>query len=196
MQNKMLRINEKAALNASEALSKLIDSRISIRIPGVEVKEISKLSSTIFQEEIVVGIYLPITGDLTGAALLVFPEQTAYELSDILVKRKPGTTRKLSELDKSALKEVGNILSGNYLAVISNLLKIKIIEHVPNFSFGMFGAIMSQVASKFAQEAEKALAVEIEFIFESMKLKGFFYLLFTLDKLNAILESPTDLRIP
>ena len=104
-----------------------------------------------------------------------------------MVKRAPGTTRKLSGLDKSALKEVGNILSGNYLAVLSNMMKIKIIEHIPSFSFDMFGAVISQIITKFAQKVEEALVVEIEFIFEPTILRGYFLMLFELEKIEKIL---------
>ncbi len=191
MRNKMQEINKKAAMKASEALSKLIDRPVNVTIPGAEVKKVQELSPVIDSEDIVAGIHMSVTGDLTGAALLIFPKETAFTLCDLLVKRKPGTTRKLSKLDKSALKEVGNILSGNYLAVMSNTLKIKLIEHVPDFSFDMFGAIVSQIISKFAQEAEKTLIIEIEFAFKPIKIKGYLFLLFMMKDIDAILESPT-----
>ena len=204
-ESRLLQINEQAALTASRTLSKLIDRPVGIEITKTGVKDVEELSPIIDSEEIVAGIYLPITGDVKGAALLIFPKETAFTLSDLLVRREPGTTRKLSELDKSALKEVGNIVSGNYFTVLSNNLQVKIIEHIPSFSFDMFGAIISQIIAKFAQEAEKALVIEVEFIFKpvtpvrspsstsqsgssnEVKLKGYFLLLFRVEELKAIL---------
>lgn len=187
IENIFQEINKIASVNTSKALSKLIGKSVSIEIPNAEVKKVENLSPIISPEEITVGIYLPITGDVKGAALLIFPKETAFTLSDLLVKRVPGTTRKLSELDKSALKEVGNILSGNYLAVLSNMMKIKIIEHIPSFSFDMFGAIISQIITKFAQKVEEAFVVEIEFIFKPTILKGYFLMLFELEKIKNTL---------
>ena len=134
-------------------------------------------------------MYLPITGAVKGATLLVFPRETSFKLSDLLVKREPGTTRRLSEIDKSALKEVGNILSGNYLTIFSNKLQIKIIEHIPQFSFDMFGAITSQILAKFALEVKKALCIEIELIFKPLKLIGYLFILFRPEEIDAILRS-------
>jgi chemotaxis protein CheC len=188
MTNKLKEVNEQAALNASKALSKLTGRRVEVKIAKVEVKKVEELSPIIGTEEIVAGIYLPVTGDVKGASLLIFPKETAFTLSDLLVKRKPGTTRKLSELDESALKEVGNIISGNYFTILSNMLKIKIIEHIPSFSFDMFGAITSQIIAKFAQEAAEALVIAIEFTFEPVTLKGYFLLLLRLEEMKIILR--------
>ncbi|MFB0555601.1 MAG: chemotaxis protein CheC [Phycisphaerae bacterium] len=182
-------VNDEAAASASRALSKLIDKPVDVGISKADVKRVEELSPLIGQEEVVAGIYLPVTGDIKGAALLIFPKETAFTLSDLLVKREPGTTRKLVELDKSALKEVGNIISGSYLTILSNVLQIKIVEHIPNFSFDMFGAIVSQIITDFAQKTENALVIEIEFIFKPETLKGYFLLLFEVEQLKAMLGS-------
>ena len=189
MENKLHEVNEQAAVNASEALSKLIDRQVEVEISKTEVKKVEDLSPLIGPEEMVAGIYFPVTGDINGAALLIFPKETAFVLSDLLVKREPGTTHKLTELDKSALKEMGNIISGNYLTVLTNVLQIKIIEHIPNFSFDMFGAIVSQIITDFAQKTEKALVIEIEFTFKPETFKGYFLLLFEVEQFKAMLGS-------
>ena len=187
MGNKLQEINKQAATNASKALSKLIDRPVSVDILKTEIKKVEKLTPIFGPEEIVAGIYLPVTGDIKGAALLLFPKEIAFTLSDLLVRREPGTTRRLTELDESALKEMGNIVSANYFTVLSNMLQVKIIEHVPSFSFDMFGAIINQIIAKFAQETEKALVIDIEFAFKPAKLKGYLLLLFRLEELEAIL---------
>ena len=184
--NKLSEINKQAALKASEALSKMVEGSIHVEIRGAEVRRIAELSPVIAPEEIVAGIYLSITGELNGASLLIFPKETAFSLSDLLVKREPGTTRKLTELDESALKEVGNIVSGNYFTVLSNMLGVKVIEGLPHFSFDMFGAVTSQILTEFAQDAEEALIVEIEFTFEPVTLRGYYLLLFKVEDFKAI----------
>jgi len=184
---KLQEINKHAALNASRALSKLINRPVDVQVSKAGVKKVEELAPIIGPEEIVAGIYLPVTGDIKGAALLIFSEETAFTLCDLLVKREPGTTRRLSGLDRSALKEVGNIVSGNYLAVFSNMLQVKTIEHVPSLSFDMFGAIVSQIITNFAQKAEKALVIEIEFIFKPVTLKGYFLVLFGLEQIDVVL---------
>lgn len=193
MKNILQEISKQAALSASRALSKLVNRPAKIKISNTSVKRVEELKPIIGSEEIVAGIYLPITGAVKGASLLIFPKEIAFTLSDLLMKRKPGTTRKLTELDKSALKEVGNILSGNYFTIFSNILQVKIIEHIPQFSFDMFGAILGQIISNFANEAEKALIIEVEFSFKPIRLKAYLLLLLRVDEINAILGSLKDL---
>ena len=189
MQEKLKEINKQAAMNASIALSKLINKPVGIEIPKAEVKRVEELRPLLGLGEIVAGIYLPVTGDIKGAALLVIPKESAFTISDLLVKRKPGTTRKLTKLDESALKEVGNIISGNYLTILSNILQIKVIEHLPSFSFDMFGAIVSQIIVEFARKVDKALVIELEFVFKPEILKGYFILLFEVEQFKALIGS-------
>ena len=179
-------INDQAAASASAALSSLCGQDVEVHIARADVLKVSELSPTMSPEAVVAGIYLPVTGAIEGAVLLIIPQDAAFMLCDMLVKRSPGTTRQLTELDKSALKEVGNIVSGNYLAVLSNALDIKVIEHVPNFTFDMFGAIVSQVITDFARDAEAAMVVEVEFRFKPAALKAYLLLLFRFEHVEAL----------
>ena len=136
----------------------------------------------------IVGIYLPIGGDVKGAALLVIPRNTAFALSDMLLKRKQGSTRKLTRLDKAALKEVGNIICGTYFTVFSNMLKIKIIENIPDFSCAMFGAIFSDILARFTSISDEALFVEVNIIFKPKVIKAYFLLFFEPIKMSRLLK--------
>ncbi len=197
MKNKedvLKKVSRTAADKASRVLSKLVDKEINIEVFKAEVKKVYKLDPIIGPEEVVAGIYLPVKGDINGASLLIFPKESAFEMSDLLLKRNSGTTRRLSELDKSALKEVGNIISGSYFSILANMLQIKIVEDVPIFSFDMFGAIVSEIITKFVQKADKALVIEVLFTSKSKKVKGYYLLLFELEQFDAILGSLKSLE--
>jgi chemotaxis protein CheC len=186
---KLNQINKQAALSASAALSKLIGQDVSISMATVEVKKVEEVKPLIGAEEIVAGIYLPVTGAVKGATLLVFPKDSTFILCDLMMKRPVGTTRKLTELDESALKEVGNILSGNYFTALGNKLQIKIIEHIPNFSFDMFGAMATQVTNQFALKTDEALVLQVHFKFRSKEITGYMLLLFELEQIEAIVSA-------
>ena len=171
-------VTREAAENTSKALSKLLNREVGIEFLKVGIKKVDDLCPLIPAEEIVAGILMPVTGDAEGAALLVFPDETALALTEFLMDREPGTSRQLTEFDKSALSEVGNIIVGAYLTVVSNTVAAKLIEHVPEFAYDMFGAIISQVVAKFAEEAEDVFVVEIEFAFPPESLRGYFLLVF------------------
>ena len=188
-ETKLLKMTDEAAKNASNALSKLSGEKVIVEVSKAEVTKIQRKFPDIEPESIVAGIYLPITGEVKGASLLIFPEEIAYTLCDVLVRRKPGTTHKLTELDKSALKEVGNIICGSFLTVFSNTLKVKIVEHVPSLSFDMFGAVVDVIIAEFAQKAKEALVIEVKFVFERADIKGYVVLIFGLEEMKAIIKA-------
>ena len=188
-EGKLVKIINEAARNASKALIKLSGKKVNVEVSKAEIVKIKRKFPDIKPETMVAGIYLPVTGDVKGASLLIFPAKIAYKLCDLLVRRKPGTTRKLTELDKSALKEVGNIICGSFLTVFSNTLKVKIIEHVPEFSFDMFGAVVDVIITELAQGAEDALVIEVKFVFEYAKIKGDVIFVFGLEYMHAIIKA-------
>lgn len=188
-EQKLTKMTDEAAKNASKALTKLCGEKVTVEVSKAEITTIQRKFPDIEPETIVAGIYLPITGEVKGASLLIFPEKIAYTLCDVLVRREPGTTRKLTELDKSALKEVGNIICGSFLTVFSNTLKVKIVEHVPSFSFDMFGAVVDVIIAEFAQKAEDALVIEVKFVFEHANIKGYVVLIFGLEEMKVIMKA-------
>lgn len=188
-------VNTQAVVQASKALSQLINRQVDVEILHADVKKVANLMPLIDPEEMVAGIYLPVSGDANGATLLIFPRKTTVVLSELLIKKEPGTTHTLSELDKSALKEVGNIVSGNYLTVLANVLQIKLVEHTPHFSFDMFGAILSHVITNFATQTDKALVVEVRFAFKSGTfLRSYLLLLFEAEQFESLINSLAELK--
>ena len=185
----LTKMASEAAKKASLALLKLSGEKVSVEFAKVKIGKIQRIFSHMDPESMVAGVYLPVTGEIKGASILLFPKKIAYSLCDELNRRKIGTTRQLSELDKSALKEVGNILCGSLLTVFSNTLKIKMIENVPEFSFDMLGAVVDQIVAQFVQKAEDVLLVEIRFGFEHVKIKGHILLIFGAKEMKVIIEA-------
>jgi chemotaxis protein CheC len=188
MTKKLQQINKLAAENASAGLKKLFKRNITLKIAKAQIKNIRALKPIIDPEEMTVGIYLPITGDVHGASLLVLPRETAFALSSLLLKKKGGTTRALTAMGQAALKEVGNIVCGRYFAVFADQLNIKLIENIPSFSFTMFGAVISDIIANFSEITGEALVIEIEFIFKPKVLKSYFLLLFEPKKMRKFFK--------
>jgi chemotaxis protein CheC len=186
---KLMKMTDEAGRFASVALSKLCNAEVSVEATKIDITKIQRGFQDIERETIVAGIFLPISGEVEGASLLVFPEKTAFALCDLLMKREIGTTHRLSELDISALKEVGNIICGSFLTIFSNTLKIKLVEHVPEFSFDMFGAVVDVIGNQFAQKMEDELLIEVKFVFKHAKITGHVALVFGIAEMKAILDA-------
>lgn len=185
----LTKITKEATKKASLALLKLTADEASVEFTKIEVGKIQRVFSKIDPELMVAGVYLPITGDVKGASLLIFPKEIAYALCNVMVKRKAETARQLTELDKSVLKEVGNIILGSLLTVFSNRLKIKMIEHLPEYSHDMFGALVDQIITQFIQKAEEVLTIELLFNFKNTAhIKGYVFLIFGTEEIKVLIK--------
>jgi chemotaxis protein CheC len=195
IQDKKLReFHEEACLKSSAALARLIGRQAIVDIVNPSVKKVEELTPTIGSDRAVAIVYLPVIGKVEGAALLMLSEETAFDASDLLIKRDPGTTKELTELDKSALQELGNIICGSYFTTLSNYTGIKMIEQAPRLSFDTLETTLEQAVRKLTQNQEDVVALETEFNFTIPAFKGHFFksyflILFQTRHLEVILDS-------
>ena len=184
-------VGHMGAQHAATALSKMVGETVSAKLLAARMTSLADLPALVGDKETMVsGIYLPVTGDLSGSLLMVFPQKSAFLLVDMMFKKKPGTTKELGEMDKSALAEAGNILAGNCLTALSHMLGMHLVEHVPDFAHGMVGALIENVAVAFGQKAERALIIQVELrTEEKVKVVGYFFLLFALKEAHAMLRA-------
>ena len=179
-EKKLEEINTRAAFNISTALSKLFSKSVEVNILKADiVKSLIPIPDFNLNSS-VAGVYLPLSGDVEGAAIIVFPEENAIILSDLLLKKEPGISKKLDELGESTLSEVGNIITGSYFTVIADMMHAKIIEHTPQFKLQKFSELLREVATKFVEKFGMVVAIEMELLFALKTMKV--YLVFLLEQ--------------
>jgi chemotaxis protein CheC len=185
------------AKNASSSLSQLINQSVEMRTLAVRTLRVEKIPEIIgLPEDIVTTIIMEVRGDVNGNMMLIYPQQSAINVADFLAKRELGTTSQLSELDKSALKESGNIISGAFLSAISNYLKINMVESIPDIATDMLKATIDFVLMRFAKrESSEAVAFEIDFELgtapatKEERIKAYFVLLLDVESSAKVLNS-------
>ena len=89
----------------------------------------------------------------------------------------------------SALKELGNIISGAYISSLSSMTNLTINQSIPYLSIDMAGAILSVPAIEFGKLGDKALLIESQFMEDDNDVTGYFILTPTIDSYNKILTS-------
>ena len=176
--------------NAITALSKLLNRKVDMEVPKVKILEFHEVSETLGGAEIpVVGIMLKVTGDLTGNITFILRQKDAATRVHMLMGKPPETDLEFSELEISALKEIGNILTGSYLSALSGLTNLKMMPSIPDLAIDMAGAILSVPAIEFGKIGDKALLIESEFGDEIKAVNGYFILIPTIESYSAILSS-------
>lgn len=146
--------------NAATALANMINKKVNMNVPSVKILDFSGVSAILGGEEIVVsGVYFEVTGDIEGNIMFLLDIKSAKTLTNILMGRD-NKTETLDEMDKSALQEIGNILSGAYISALSSLTGLNIKISVPSLCIDMAGAILSVPAIQFGYIGDKILLVE------------------------------------
>ena len=104
------------------------------------------------------------------------PQKSAFYLVDTLLGKPKGATKTLDGMDESALKEIGNILSGAYLNAFFNFTHISMLPSIPAMTMDMAGAILNVVLVQLGQMGDKAMVIETEFLSEEEGINGHFFL--------------------
>ena len=176
--------------NATTALAKMLNTKIDMKVPKVDLLGFKELPEMIGgAENLVVGILLTLEGNIDGMMMFVVEEASARKILTLLMGTETQCGSGFSEMEESALNEIGNIITGAYLSSLSTLTNMKIIPSIPYMAIDMAGAILSVPAIEFGKIADKALLIETEFGEKETSVNGFFILIPTLESYNVILSS-------
>lgn len=138
-----------------------------------------------------VGIYLSVSGSAPSNILFILPVEKACLLVDMLLNRTAGQTltEGLNDMGKSAMMELGNIISAAFLNAVSMFTKLTFIPSVPALATDMAGAILNGVLAQLGEIADYVLVLETEFQKNSQDIVGYLFLLPEPESLDTILSS-------
>lgn len=176
--------------NATTALSQMINAKVDMKVPKVDLLDFRELPDIVGGAEcIVVGILLELEGEINGMMMFILEKASAHRLVNILMGRNIDNFDDFTEMDLSALNEIGNIISGAYLYSLSTLTNLMIKASVPYMSIDMAGAILSVPAIEFGKVGDRALLIKSQFGEEEEFVDGFFILIPTIESYEKILTS-------
>jgi chemotaxis protein CheC len=177
--------------HAATALSQMVDRRIMISVPHLQVARLEEIPALVDEpESIVVAVMMHVLGDLSGRTLLLLPRASAARLSEILLRREPGSLHAFEELERSALTEAGNILCAAYLNALSDFMGLMLLPSVPSLVIDICAAVLTTTASDFAAELDHVLSIETEFTMDGGEaVAGHFLLLPDIQSLQVILQA-------
>ncbi len=179
--------------NATTALSQMLNQKMDMSVPKVALVPFNEISDVMGSEDqTVVGIMLGFEGDVEGMMMFLFDTKSAHHLVNTLMMRdkEDGVEEgaEFSDMDMSALNEIGNIVSGSYLTAISKLTNLKMISTVPEMTIDMIGALLSVPASEFGKYGDKLLLIQSQFG-ELDFVNGYFLMIPELNSYDMLLES-------
>ena len=172
--------------NATTALAQMLQCKVDMKVPQVRLLDFGEVGTLMGgEEQIMAGIYLCVEGDITGSIMFLLEKDAARHLvSKLMGMELEGDT--FSEMETSALKEIGNIITGAYLNSLSTITNLKIYPSIPDLTIDMAGAILSVPAIEFGTLGDKILLIQTKFT-DDFELNGFFILVPDLESYGKIL---------
>ena len=175
--------------NAMTALSQMLQTKVDMKVPQVRLLEFSEVGEMMGGEELImVGVFLGVEGDITGSMMFMVEEQTARHLIQKITMGMLPSGSEFEEMGLSAMKEVGNIITGAYLNSLSTLTNLKIFPTPPALTVDMAGAILSVPAIQFGIFGDKILLIQSQ-VHDEIQLDGYFILIPDMESYAKILTS-------
>jgi len=174
--------------NATTALAQMLQCKVDMKVPQVKLLSFSEVGILMGgEEQVMAGIYLLVEGDIRGSIMFLLEYHSARNLvAKLMGMQCEG--EEFTEMEMSALKEIGNIITGAYLNSLSTLTGLTIYPSVPDLSIDMAGAILSVPAIEFGTLGDKLLLIQTQFT-DEIELDGYFILIPDMESYDKILNS-------
>ena len=182
--------------HAATSLSKLLNKKIDMKVPDVQIVTFDEMMEMAGgADNIVAGVFLRIEGDVPGSMFFILPLEQATKLVQDMIGDPSVNLAKppYDELSMSALQELGNILSGSYLSSLSDFTKLSLYPSVPALAIDMVGAIVTYGLVEHSQVSDYAIVINTELNGEEITLadtvNGHFFLLPDPDSFAPLFQS-------
>lgn len=183
--------------NASSSLSQLTGADIDVTFPEIEWRTITEVPDAFGDRSAPITVVSMDVKAATeteeislGRLLLLFDIPSAQKLARLLVD-DDADGDPLTPMQESALKETGNILAGNCLSAITDMVDLELRESVPHLKTDILGSIMDNFLLEIAREQDEVLVFRTEFQWEE-SADAYFIFLFNPAGHKRILDRLAD----
>ena len=161
--------------NAATSISQMINSRVDMDVPEVEVMAYDELYQKIIADDVEMHAVLSkIVGDIDGALLFVIADESGQKIAKMMLGSDDNPS---NEIIASAVTELTNILFNSFLRAIGDMLQIQIIASLPISRYDFFGAIISSAYMAFDHYDEQILVIHNEFTYNNENLDASLFLI-------------------
>ncbi|NBD22446.1 chemotaxis protein CheC [Paenibacillus glycinis] len=181
--------------NAATALSRLLDKPVDMNVPTVSLIPFEQVADKVGGfEQVVIAVFLRVEGDAPGNMFFIIDEDSAKRLLRNLLSMDV-QDEGYSEMEYSALGEIGNILAGSYLSSLADFTHLYLSPTVPAIAVDMAGAILSYGLVHYGEMGDSALLIDTTFLEGQEELAGHFFLIpdpESFDKIFSALGVPNE----
>lgn len=140
---------------AGTALSSLLGRSVDLNVPSVRALPLAEAVDAIGDAQAeVTAVVIPIFGDMDAVVVLLFAPEAADTLCALL------GVEATSDVGRSALSEIGNILGTTYVGSIESMTGLQLEPRPPQALTDMLGAIVASVLSVVSGAGDVALVMD------------------------------------
>ena len=151
--------------NAATALSQMMNKQVRITLPEVRIMEYNEAIEWIGgPEEVTAGVLVKMSGDIGGIMLSVQKLELVNVVLNAMLGENIDSYDNLTELERSAMVEIGNIMISTFINALSGLADVNIKLTVPAFAVDMQGAILTVPMAEYGGMSDYLMAIGGNFV--------------------------------
>jgi chemotaxis protein CheC len=175
--------------NAATSLSQMLSKRIDMNVPEVSLLDYENVINSIGgAENVVVGILVSFEGEIEGVILFLLKKEFVHMILNSLLGTELHSFEDISEMEMSALSEIGNIMVSSYVNSISSLTNMAIDITVPSLNIDMSGALLDAVTAEFSEAADRVIFIREKYFCQEETIYSHMLLLPSMSSLEILLR--------
>lgn len=182
-------ICKSSSLKAATAMSKFLKTPLKFDIKPIKIEPIQKIDLPNHSNESKVGVFVPIDSSIKGASLMSSSTKSALATCDLMLSRIEGCTHEITEVEESALKELANIVLGNFLTSFAHSLLTTSLLHSPaTYEHDTATVITKHIRSFLADSIGESAVVNISFAYEHSNVRGDINIFLDANKIDLLFK--------
>ncbi|MFN2528307.1 MAG: chemotaxis protein CheC [Candidatus Baltobacteraceae bacterium] len=173
--------------HAATALSQLLNTKINLTEPRIDVIKFRDLATRVGHENrVIAALHMYVRGEAPGQMVVIFDREQALDFVNVFIKRIIGDIQIFDSIVDSTLKELGNIIAGSYLTAIIQLTGVNLLPSVPTLSYGTIQAAFRTLMSILPDQ--DVFLIESSFLDKEKQVSGQFILIPETGSLGPLLS--------
>lgn len=185
--------------NAANALAQMINKKVTVNVPTVEMMELDKYAKNVSKknEKLFVS-WSNVSGKARATILSIFKVADILKLLGILIEEK--SIKKITEasiksidnfpeLYKDAISETGHILASHYASALGDLLEIRLMTEPPDMNIDTGAQLFNILSNEIGLLKKLSLIITTNVIVSDIKIIGTFLFIPNVETLHELLNA-------
>jgi chemotaxis protein CheC len=168
--------------HSATTLSQMLNTNISMSVPKIDIIDLSQVGDFL-TDELTTMVIFELQGDIPHGGFLVlhFPRDSAKRTANIVQgidsqsKTIPWPAKAehpFSEMDQSAILEVGNIMVSSFLSAASDLIGMGMLPSPPVLVVDMAHAAITSLIAQMTVEVDDVILFKVKLTSDEHRIAG------------------------